>query len=319
MVAGLAANLQPLAELRLAGERLYRQDYHGAGAVAERLLSATSEDPTGLLIMANVVRLEIYDSGNLNLVDSFYRLSSRLENVCRVRLEARPDDAWACFCHGVGLLNQAEMLGWQQQYLRAIVRIAPVTGLLNRALAAEPDMVDCWLGIGLVEFFKAQSRRYTLGLPLFGSVRQAREQVERTAAGNGALADAARFALAFMAKQDGRPREAIRRCEVLLLRYPGNRAALRLLRDALLEGGDYRRALEVAGEIEQSIRTSYPGNLYGLSENWLVCGKAYLGLGMKRAAAASFRRIIALAPRQSEVPWLRNYIAEARALLRRTD
>ncbi len=305
--------------LRAAGDRLYRQDYAAACSIAAARFEHDRDDPTGLLIQANAVRTLIYDSGDPALSDSFYGLCGRLDAACRARLARRPGDAWVRFCLGTGLLNQAEMLGWQQQYLSALVKTAAVPGLLNRALALDPDLVDCRLGLGMVEFFKAQSRRYTLGVALFGSASVAAREVTRTAGGGGALVNAAWFALAFMAKEDGRPAEAVRRCDVLLLKYPGNRVALRLLRDALYEAGDHVRTIDVGAEVERSIRASYPDNLYGLTENWLKCGKARLKLGQKAAAAADFRRIISYEHRQDRVPWLRNYVAEARGLLKKTQ
>jgi tetratricopeptide (TPR) repeat protein len=305
--------------LRSAGVALYRQDYAAAGRLAASRFSRDREDPTGLLIQANTVRMLIYDSGDPAMADSFYRLCDRLERECRDRLDQRPDDAWTRFCLGTGMLNRAEMLGWQQQYWGALLKTAAVPALLDQALDLEPDLTDCRLGLGVVEFFKAQSKRYTLGLPLFGSTRRAFQLVGEAATGDGALTDAAWFTLAFMAKQDGRPAEAVRRCEALLLRYPGNRAAMRLLRDALYDAGDFRRTLDIGGEIEQSIKASYPANLYGLTENWLKCGKARLKLGEKRAAAVEFRRIIGYESRVDDVPWLRNYVAEARGLLKKAQ
>ncbi len=318
LLAGTVAG-SALDALRAAGDRLYRQDYAEAESIAAVRLERDPDDPTGLLILANATRMLIYDSGDPALSDSFYRLCGRLEVSCRERLAAHPGDAWTRFCLGTSLLNQAEMLGWQQQYVAALLKTTAAPPLLKAALAADPSLVDCRLGLGVVEYFKAQSRRYTLGLPLFGSTRAATELVTSAATGGGALANAAWFALAFMAKQDGRPAEAVRRCEVLLVKFPGNRAALRLMRDALYDAGDYRRTLEVGAEVERSIRASYPHNLYGLTENWLKCGKARLALGQKSAAAADFRRILSHEHQKDEVPWLANYVAEARGLLKRVQ
>jgi tetratricopeptide (TPR) repeat protein len=290
----------------------YRQQYDSALAITSAAIARDPSDPAGLYWQASLVQLLNYDSVDKSLADSFYALSDRAVALCRRNLQRNPDDAQAHFYLGMIQLNRATFLGWQQRPLPAFKVLFDVAPQLNAALAADPTLTDAQLGIGVVEYFKASANRYVLGLSLLGSKKKAFRLVTGVADRDGMMQSAAEFLLAYMLKEDGDCAGAARYCRKLLGKYPGNRTALRLLRDVQYRAGTRSAALATGRRVEQEVLAATPGNRYALSENWVVCGKAFARLGQNDSARARFDRVIALEPYADEVPWLPNYVREAK-------
>jgi len=120
-----------------------------------------------------------------------------------------------------------------------------------------------------------------------------------------------------MLKEDGDCAGAVRYCRKLLDRYPDNRTALRLMRDAQYRGGMLSAALATGRRVEQEVLRATPGNRYALSENWVVCGKAFAQLGQTDSARVRFDRVIAWEQYADEVPWLPDYVREAKQWLKK--
>jgi len=292
----------------------YRQEYDSAGAMVGGLIAGEPESPAGLFWQATLIQLLIYDSGNIGLADSFQALCDRTTALCVSRLRRSHDDAAAHFYLGMVRLNRARFEGWQQNNGAAFKTMLGVSSELRAALALDSSLVDAWFGLGMVEYFRSQSSRYTLGLHLLGSTKQAYKMVRRTAGSDGAFRPAAEFSLAYMMKQDGNYPEAESACKVLLAEYPGNRSATRMLRDAYYKQGDYARAVKLAPVVDSLIRSSFPGNLYGRAENWVVSARSWFELGQRDSARACVDRIIGLGPHEADVPWLPTYLRQAREL-----
>jgi tetratricopeptide (TPR) repeat protein len=317
LAAGAAAAITFPPEVGRSVEYSYRQQYDSAGIEVQRLLARDPSDPVGTFGLASLLQLYIYDSGRDELSDSFYLLCDKTIVLCRRRLRTNTRDAAARFYAGMTLLNRARYLAWQGRASAALKAMLGVIPELNAALDLDPGAVDAWFGLGMVEFFKSQSSRYTLGLPVLGSRRKAREMVSRAAAGDGIFRTAAQQALAFMLKED----EDFAACEqvsrALLSRYPGNRSALRTLRDSYLKAGRFMRAIETGRTVDRLVRASFPDNLYGLSENWIVTAKAWNRLGLKDSARVYADSVLAYEQQAGEVPWLKTYIPQAREISRR--
>jgi len=306
-----AAGMDPLDVTRVR-DFGYRQQYDSALAITSVAIARDPSDPAGLFWRASLIQLLVYDSVDKSLADSFHALSGRTVALCRRNLQSNPDDAQAHFYLGMIQLNRATFLGWQQRTVSAFKVLFGVTPHLNAALAADPTLTDARLGIGVVEYFKAGASRYTLGLSLLGSRKKALRLVTPVADHDGALQPAAQLLLAYMLKEAGDAAGAVRYCQRLLDRYPDNRTALRLMRDAQYRGGMLSAALATGRRVEQEVLRATPGNRYALSENWVVCGKAFAQLGQKDSARARFDRVIAWEPYAAEVPWLPNYVREAK-------
>jgi len=285
--------------------------------VVESLSRRDPTDPAPCYWQASVVQLLIYDTGNKQLIDSFYALSDRAVAKARRRLGRNSGDARAHFYLGMTELNRANMLGWQQRAVPAFQVLLRVTPHLRAALAIDSSLTDAWFGLGVVEYFKASADRYIGGLGLLGSKSKAYQLVAAVADSECLLQPAAQFLHAYMLKQDGDVDGSVRRLRDVLQRYTGNRTALRMIRDAQYQGGRLSDAVATGRFIEQAVLRDCPGSRYALAENWVVCGKAFAQADQSDSARVKFARVIAWEYCKDEVPWLTQYVREARRWLGR--
>lgn len=301
--------------IRSAGDDCYSQRYDSAGAKVARLVAARPGDPEGYFWLASLLQMRVYDAGDLALVDSFNRLSDRSLVLCKQALARDSRDAHANFYYGMTQLNRANMRSWRQDKLGAARAMLDVSGHLQAALERDPSLIDAHFGIGMVEYFQAMVNRYLPGLG--GSKARAYEHV-RTAARYGDLCRAsAAFSLAWMLAQDGKRDSAVAQCRVLLQTYPGSRSAMRLMRDVYYDKGSFRQTIATGQALEQSIRAVYADDKYALTENWLKMARAYSQLGVRDSSLALCDRILAWEQYESRVPWLPNYVRDARGLKQR--
>ncbi len=313
-LTGAATRPVVLPEHRLVVEYGYLQQYDSAGQLVRQLAARDPRDPAAAFWLATLLQLLIYDSGNSSLSDSFYSTCDRAADLSRQQLRKDAHDASARFYLGMTLLTRARYQAWLGQTGAAFKSMLGVGPELRQALSDDSTLVDAWFGLGMVEYFRALSSRYTLGLPVLGSRRAAREMVKRTIEGQGVLETAARFSLAFMMKEDGDYAGAESLCLELLRNYPDNRSALRTMRDNHFQAGNYARAVRTGRTVDRLIRTSFPNNLYGLSENWLVTAKAWQGLARPESARVYADSVLAHEIQAGEIPWLRTYLRQARAI-----
>ena len=293
----------------------YRQQYDSAAALVGPLIRSRPTDPSGCYWQSALVQLLIYDSGNPAFIDSFYRLCDSTVALCNRRLACAPSDTMARFYLGMTQLNRANLQGWQQKKLVALRTVMGASGNLKAVARMAPGDADFAFGVGMFEYFQSY-----LGKLLTGRRDQAAGAYAhvRRAASSGRLCRlSAEFSLAWMLGEDGMRDSAVAHCRALLTRYPGNRSALRLLRDNLSAGGRCREAVATGVELERSIRASYPQNRYGLAENWLKMSLAYEKLGRKDSALVLARRIVLWEPYAARTPWLSNYVKEAKAIRQR--
>lgn len=300
------------ADIVHAQDLAFRQQYDSAMAITSAAITRDRSDPAGYYWQANALQLVISDLGQGRLVDSFYKLSDRAVVLCRQRLRQDPDDATAQFYYGMTQLNRARLLGWQRRTLTALRTCFDVNPHLNAALARDPSLTDARLGLGVVEYFKARAGRYVPGLGILGSRKKAYGLVTAVADDDGLMSPTARFLLAYMLKEDGDCAGALYHCRKLLDRYAGNRIALRFMRDALYKAGQYSAAVQVGAELDTLLPRVGSDNKYGMAENWIVCGKAYAQIGDTARARERFARVIAWEPYRADVPWLAQYVREAK-------
>lgn len=297
----------------------YLQNYQEAQQRVSGLICQDKDDPAGLFWQACLLQMLIYDSGNAGLLDSFYRTSDRVVALCRKRLESSPHDARAWLYWGLTELNRANCLSWQNRKFSAFMTMLKVPGRLHRALELEPNLADARFGLGVIEYFKATADRYCFGLGLIGSRARAYELVQEAQRRGVLMTPMAEFLLGFMMKEDKLYTGAVKCCERLLARYPGNRAARRLLRDVYLDMNRCQDAIVVARGLEADIRKQFPDNRYGLAENWLKMAYAWEKLNQPDSVRVYSERIIAWEGFQNRVPWLRNYVREAKGLKERAQ
>jgi len=297
----------------------YAQQYDSAWATLARVSERDTLAPLVAFWRAALVQMLLYDSGDPALADSFHRTSDRALAACRERLRTHPDDARAHLLFGLTQLNRANCQGWQRSRLRAVMTLNSASRSLGRAVALDSTLADGWFGLAAIEYVRVNADRYALGLGLLGSRKRAYRMIARSLDGEGWLANAAGFMLAYMHKEDGEFEQAVEVCERILRQYPENRTGLRLLRDTYLAAGRWEDALQVAGRLDSSITRDFPGNRYGRSENRLVAMKAWDGLGLQDSALAYADRIIAWSRYERQVPWLDRYVAEARQYRRRCE
>ncbi len=299
------------ADMARAQVFAYRQQYDSALAITSAAIARDRSDPAGYYWQAAILQLLIDDSGRSELADSFFALSDRAVSLCRQRLARDSDDPRANLYYGLTQLNRASFLGFQQRLGPAIAALLDVGPHLDAALARDSSLIDARFGLGMIEYFMASTDRYIPGLRL-GSRKKSYALIKPLADGAGPRKPTAELAIAYMFRQDGYYDEALDYCRRVLAAYPGNRSTLRLMRDILFDAGRYAAVVQVGAEIGSALVRAFPDNKYGLAENWLVSGKAYELMGDKAKARELFDRVIAWQPYSSEVPWLSNYVREAK-------
>jgi tetratricopeptide (TPR) repeat protein len=308
----VAAGAANPADIAHSQDLAYRQQYDSALAITAAAIARDGSDPAAYYWQGSIIQLVINDLGRGELVDSFYKLSDRAVALCRKRLGRNPCDAEAQFYYGMTQLNRARQLGWQRRTLSALRTCFDVNPHLNAALRLDPSLTDARLGLGVIEYFKVSANRYVGGLGVFGSRKKAYSLVTAVAEDDGMLGPAARFLLAYMLNEDGDCAGALYQCRKLLGRYEGNRLALRHMRDALYKAERYSEAVKLGAQIDSILSKACADNKYGMAENWIVCGKAYAQMGLKREARERFDYVIAWEPYQTGVPWLPHYVCEAK-------
>ncbi|MEO0070639.1 MAG: hypothetical protein ABIK39_00935 [candidate division WOR-3 bacterium] len=304
-------------EIIRARDLCYFEDYQRAAELIENLSNRYPDEPAVIFWQAAFLQMLIYDSGQNNLLDSFYRVSDRVVRLCKERLRENPRDGWAQFYWGLTELNRANCQSWQNRKLTAFLTMLKARGHFHRALTLKPELEDAWLGIGVIEYFKATADRYCGGLGLIGSKGKAFQLVSQAQKKGGLLQPMAEYLLGFMAKEEKRFEDAVQWSCSLLFRYPNNRTTRRLLRDIYLDMSEYTEVIEIGRKLESDIINTFPNNRYGLAENRLKMAYAYEGLNQLDSAQIFCERIIAWEEYQNFVPWLANYIQEAKRLRKR--
>ena len=297
-----------------ARDLTYQQNYTAAAEWVQKICQQPGGEIAGLFWQSCLIQLLIYDSGNTALVDSFYRTGERVMQICARRLKANPADARAHLYLGLTLLNRANLLSWQNKKLNAFLTMLKVPSHLEKALALDPELYDALFGLAVVEYFKATADRYCLGLGLLGSRQRAYEMMESARKNARLLQPMAEFMLGFMYKEDQHYEAAIKTCQQLLSRYPDNRAARRLLRDIYLKMGNFQQVICLCRELDADIRANFPNNRYCRAENYLKMAYAWEGIGRVDSADAYADRIISWEKYCGSVPWLGNYVREAKWL-----
>jgi tetratricopeptide (TPR) repeat protein len=312
-VAALAPGFDGPTAIRVerAMDHCFSQRYDSAAATIAPLLGRP-DDPAGYYWQSALVQLLLYDSGDPALADSFYRLCDSALAAGRRALARNPKNADAQFYCGMAQLNRANCQNWQQRRLAAAGSALDASGYLRAAARLGPGRADYEFGLGMLEYLQDWLRRRIA--PQLRSQPAGLGRVRRAANSGRLCRLTAEFSLAWMMGEQGRYDSAVARCRTLLGRYPGNRLALRLMRDNQLAGHRYAAAVRTARQIDVSIRAAYPDNRYGLAENWLKLARAFEGMGSRDSAAAYASRIVAWDSCASRVPWLGSYVREARQI-----
>jgi len=298
-------------DIARATDLAYGQQYDSALAVTSAVIARDPSNPAGYYWHAGIIQLLINDSGQDWLADSFYHLSDRALALCRQRLAVAPNDPQANLYFGLTQLNRASLLAWQQQLVSAFRVVVGVPRQLNAALARDSSLTDARFGLGMLEYLKATTDRY-LPVVRLGSRRNAYALIKPIADGSGPRKAAAELMMAYMSREDRNYDQAFAYCRRVLAGYPGNRSALRLMRDAMVQAGRYAEAVQTCATLDSLIDLAFPSNRYGKAENWLEWGKAYTLMGMKQEARDRFDRVIAWEQYQNVVPWLRFYVRVAK-------
>lgn len=305
---------ESIGEILIARDLSYHQNYLAAAERVAQICHQPGSEIAGIFWQICLIQLLIYDSGNTALVDSFYRTCDRLIERCSRRLQQVPDDARAHLYLGLTLLNRANLLSWQNKKFNAFITMLKVSPHLKQALALDPGLDDARFGLAVIEYFKATADRYCFGLGLIGSRERAYLMMKEARDKAQLLQPMAEFMLSFMYKEDRNYPAAIKCCEQLLKRYPNNRAARRLLRDIYLAMGSYHQAITIGRELDADIAATFPDNRYGRAENWLKLAYAWDGIGQADSACIYADRIIAWERFGNSVPWLANYVREAKSI-----
>lgn len=300
-------------QLKLAVEACYRQQYDSAWQMLLPLAADTT-DPEPAFWQANLVQMLCYETGDKAMLDSFYRLISRAEALCRRRLQTCDKNARGHLYLGMCRLSLANSYAWERRLTRAFRALLGASAPLEAAARLDASLADACFGLGMIEYFRSRGDKYLLGLGILGKKDKAFGLLRRAASGSGPCASTARFSLAWTLGREGEYEKALSYCKDLLRVYPGNRTILRTLRDIRLQKGDYDSVLALGRMLEANITTAFPGNRYYLAENRLVMAKAFRRLAQPDSCLSYVNQVLAWEQYQDRVQWLPVYVAEAKGL-----
>ncbi len=275
------------------------------------MVSVAPDDPEPLYWQAALVQMLAYDQGSFALLDSYYRISNRVESLCQYCIGRNSRDARAYLYLGMNRMARANSQSWQQNKTMAMRTILTVATPLRTALKLDPSLAGAYLGLGMVEYFGSVGNKYLLGVRLLGSKAKAFDFVRRAAQDTGLFRVSARFSLAWMLGDDRKYKEAVDLGSELLKEFPGNRSMLRTLRDIHLREGRCAEALKTGREMAASLAHDRPNNRYYASENWLKMAQAWDRAGQRDSALAYADKVLALKRYELTTPWLATYVREA--------
>lgn len=189
------------------------------------------------------------------------------------------------FYLGSAYLYWALFEGWRKNYWKTYILGKEVPKYFQKALTVDESLADCYLGIGLYEYFKSKANKYLLGLKIFGDKEKGIKFLSLAANGSKILRLTSQYVYAWVLMEERRFKEAESIIKNLITLYPNNKIFLRLLRDCYFKKGDYSECLKIAKKLQNLEKRK-------ILENELIIGKAYLYLKDFKKAKEHFNYII---------------------------
>ncbi len=255
----------------------YHLDFKKAESCFYYVTKLFPEDPAGYFFQSALLQVVMLDSFNDKYKNLYYE---KLKKTIKLA-KKNPSP----FYLGSVYLYWALFEGWRKNYWQSYSLGRKVPKYLNQALERDSNFFDCYLGLGLYEYFKAKANKYIFSLKIFGNEDKAIKFLKRAAENSKILKITAQYAYAWVLIEEKRFKEAESILKELLDLYPNNKIFLRLLRDMYYKKGDYQECLIICEKLRLLEKRK-------ILENELVMGKAYYFLKDYKKAKEHFDFII---------------------------
>lgn len=236
-----------------------------------------SNDPTGYFFQSALLQLIMLDSFNDRYKNIYY------EKIKKTIKLAQKNPSY--FYLGCSYLYWALFEGWRKNYWQTYFLGMEVPKYFNKALLKDSSLFDCYLGLGLYEYFKSRANRYIFSLKIFGDKEKGIKFLKLSSDSSKILKITAQYAYAWVLTEEKRFSEAEAILKNLLTSYPDNKIFLRLLRDIYYKKGDYQRCLTICEKLRVLEKRT-------ILENELITGKAYYFLKDYKKSKEHFNFII---------------------------
>lgn len=255
----------------------YRLDFKKAESCFYYVSLSYPDDPTGYFFQSALWQLIMLDSFNDRYKDIYYK---KIKETIKF---AKKNPSY--FYLGCAYLYWALFEGWRKNYWQSYFLGIEIPKYFNQALLKDSSLFDCYLGLGLYEYFKARANKYIFSLKLFGDKEKALRFLKIANDSSKILKITAQYAYAWVLTEERKFNEAEEILRKLLENYSNNKIFLRLLRDLYYKKGDYQKCLAIC----ERLRILEKRNIL---ENELITGKAYYFLKDYKKAKEYFNFII---------------------------
>ncbi|MCS7249307.1 MAG: hypothetical protein NZ608_00035 [candidate division WOR-3 bacterium] len=235
------------------------------------------DDPTGYFFQSLLLQLIMLDSFNDRYKNIYYEKLKKTINLAK----KNPSD----FYLGCAYLYWALFEGWRKNYWQSYFLGIKTPYYFKQALIKDSSLFDCYLGLGLYEYFKAKANKYIFSLKIFGDKEKALKFLSLANDNSKILKITSKYAYAWVLAEERKFNEAEAIIKTLLDYYPNNKIFLRLLRDIYYKKGDYQKCIATAKKLQILEKRK-------ILENELVLGKAYYFLKDYKKAKEHFEFII---------------------------
>lgn len=255
----------------------YNLDFKKAESCFYYLNKLNPNSPTGYFFQSLLLQVIMLDSFNDRYKNIYYEKIKKTINLAK---KSSSD-----FYLGSAYLYWALFEGWRKNYWQSYLLGMEIPKYLNLALEKDRNLFDCYLGLGLYEYFKSKANKYIFSLKLFGNKEKALEYLRLARDSSKILKVTAQYAYAWVLIEEKRFNEAEIILKELSNKYPNNKIFLRLLRDLYYKKGDYQKCLDLC----EKLRTLEKKTIL---ENELITGKVYYFLKDYKKAKEYFNFII---------------------------
>ncbi|MEO0096909.1 MAG: hypothetical protein ABIK78_02305 [candidate division WOR-3 bacterium] len=255
----------------------YNLDFKKAESCFYYVSKLDSNDPSGYFFQSALLQAIMLDSFYDRYRNIYYEKIKRTVKIAK----KNPSD----FYLGCAYLYWALFEGWRKNYWQSYFLGMEIPKYLNRALEKDRNLFDCYLGLGLYEYFKARANKYIFSLKLFGDREKALRFMKLASDSSKILKITAQYAYAWILTEEKRFNEAESILKELLEHYPNNKIFLRLLRDMYYKKGDYQKCLMICERLKDLEKRR-------ILENELITGKVYYFLKDYKKAKEHFNFII---------------------------
>ncbi len=205
---------------------LYEADY---GEAERFFLEESAKDPeeplpwVGLLFLYH---LQMYEVDDLSRIKEFKAALGVARRLAKRKVTVR-GSGWDSMIEGAVQGMSALLEARQEHWISAVRKGLRAKKSLKVALSADPELWDCYLGIGAIDYFGSVATKDFWILPGFSDQRRrGREAVELARARASYVRPLSEFVLLYIYYEEKEFESALALAHSLESRYPGNALAM---------------------------------------------------------------------------------------------